>query len=822
MRVLQVLLTATVIFVVQPPSHAQTGASLAIVPGQITLAGSEARQRLLVEEMLNGQAVGQIADAVFTSSDEQVVEVEDGVAFPRGNGRASITAKAGGRTATAEVTVTDFDQPHRWNFRNHVLSVFTKVGCNSGSCHGAALGKKGFRLSLRGYDPDGDFLSITRQARGRRVVPSDPGRSLILLKPTGAVPHVGGVRFEVDSLEYRVVAEWLAAGTPRPRTDDPRMLRLELLPGKTVLRPNDRQRGGQQLVVQAHFSDGHVEDVTHWAKYASANESVAQVDQQGRVKVMGYGEGAITAWYLSQVATATISVPYDNKLDASAFAQAAPRNFVDELVLAKLRSLNIPPSPPAGDSEFLRRAFLDTIGVLPTAEETRAFLADKSPGKRDKLIEQLLARPEFVDYWTYKWCDLLLVNSERLPSTAMWSFYNWIRNHVAAGTPWDALVREIITAKGSTLENGAGNFFVLHKDPQDMAETTTQAFLGLSVGCAKCHNHPLEKWTNAQYYATANLYARVRTKDGKGESQIVFDSDTGDLIQPLSGKAQHPRPLDGDALPSELIGRRAHLARWVTSPENTYFARAIVNRVWANFLGVGIVEKVDDLRLSNPASNEELLAALANHLVKNKYDLKALVRVILQSATYQRSSQPLPQNRADERYYSHYYPKRLMAEVLLDAISQVTAAPTQFPGYPDGWRALQLPDSNIESYFLRSFGRAERAITCECERTAQPSMVQVLHIANGPTINQKLEAKGNRVERLLTSAASDEQIVDELYLAAFSRLPSADRKQKLVAVLREAGDEGPDKDAPSKEAHRQAVEDLFWSVLSSKEFLFNH
>jgi hypothetical protein len=704
--------------------------------------------------------------------------------------------------------VAGFEQPFGWNFRNHVQSVLTKSGCNSGACHGAALGKKGFRLSLRGYDPGGDFLSITRQSRGRRIVPSDPGRSLVLLKPTGAVPHVGGVRFDVGSLEYRVVAEWIAAGTPAPSDRDPAMQRLEILPGKVVVRPGMEQ----QLIVRAHFSDGHVEDVTRWAKFSSTNDAVAQVDQLGHAKVMGHGEGAVTAWYLSQVVTATISVPYDYKLDAAVFTKAARTNFVDDLALAKLQSLSIPPSPPAEDGEFLRRAYLDTIGVLPTAEEARKFLADKSAGKRDKLIEHLLGRPEFVDYWTYKWCDLLLVNSERLTPSSMWAFYHWVRNRVSAGTPWDELVRQIMTAKGGTLENGATNFFVLHKDPQDMAETTTQAFLGLSIGCAKCHNHPLEKWTNAQYYATANLFARVRTKTDKGESQTVFDVADGNLIQPLSGEPQPPRPLDGDALPLEApADRRAHFARWVTSPENPYFARAIVNRVWANFLGAGLVEKVDDLRLTNPASNEELLAALANDLVKNKFDLKALMRTILQSATYQRSSKPLPENRADERFYSRYYPKRLMAEVLLDAVSQATGAPTKFPGYPEGWRALQLPDSNIDSYFLKSFGRPERVITCECERTAQPSMVQVLHLANGSAINDKLAAKGNRIEKLLAAGATDEQIIEDLFLATLARYPTASQKKKLLDEL-----------AGAKDDRRAAIEDLFWGLLSSKEFVFNH
>ncbi|HET6882172.1 MAG TPA: DUF1549 and DUF1553 domain-containing protein, partial [Pirellulales bacterium] len=660
-----------------------------------------------------------------------------------------------------------------------------------------------------GYDPEGDFNTITRQARGRRIVPSDPGRSLILTKPTGAVPHKGGLRFRVNSLEYRVLAEWIAAGTPPPMTDDARLERLEILPAASVLKPEMQQ----QLIVLAHFNDGHVEDVTRWAKYTSTNESVAQVGESGQVKVMGYGEGAITAWYLSRVVTATISSPYPMPVPSEVFAKAERRNFIDELALAKLASLNVPPSPAAGDSEFLRRAFLDTIGVLPTADEVRAFLTDSSPDKRDKVIESLLNRPEFVDYWAYKWSDLLLVNSEKLRPSAMWSYYTWIRNQVEANTPWDEFARHVVTAKGSTLENGASNFFVLHQDAPDVTETITVAFLGMSVNCARCHNHPLEKWTNNQYYAMANLFARVKLKAAPGDGNtIVFAATEGDLIQPLTGKPQPPTPLDGEPLAIDSPNdRRQHLARWLTSPDNPYFSRAIANRIWANFFGVGLVEMVDDMRLTNPASNEELLNAAAKFLVDNHFDLKSLMRAILQSKTYQRSSQPSAENMADTRFYSRYYPRRLMAEVLLDAMSQVTGTPTKFGDYPIGWRAMQLPDANVNSYFLKTFGRPERVVTCECERTAEPTMVQVLHISNGDSLNDKLQAKGNRLEQLLAAGTPDDKMVEDLYLSALSRLPTDEEKSRLLAVLAESGQD-----------KRQVWEDLYWSVLSSREFLFNH
>jgi hypothetical protein len=538
------------------------------------------------------------------------------------------------------------------------------------------------------------------------------------------------------------------------------------------------------------------------------------VDEAGNVKVTGQGEGAVTVWYLSRIALATITVPFTNQLAPDVFAKAPKRNFIDELVNKKLESLNLPPSPRSSDEEFIRRAYLDTIGVLPTAQEAREFLASEKPDKRDALIESLLNREEFVDYWTYKWSDLLLVQSKKLKPAAMWSYYRWIRNNVSANTPWDVMVRRIMTAQGSTLENGGANFFVLHEDPSLMAETTSQAFLGMSINCAKCHNHPMEKWTNDEYFGFANLFARVRTKAGSSDGEnVVFVANRGDVIQPLRGKPQPPKPLEGKALPiDDESDRRGELAQWLTSPKNPYFSRSIVNRIWANYYGVGLVEAVDDLRVTNPASNEELLSAAAKFLAENKYDLKALMRAILQSETYQRTSRPLPENAPDTRYYSRYYPRRLMAEVLLDTVSQAAAAPTQFKGYPEGWRAIQLPDSNVDSYFLKSFGRPDREKTCECERSAEPSVTQVLHISNGDTLNKKLSAKGNRIDKLLADNASPERIIEELYLSALSRYPTDAEKTKLLKTLEEAGEK----------ERRQVLEDIFWAVLSSREFLFSH
>lgn len=784
--------------------------AIQILPASIVLSGTEARHRLVVERMLGGKLRGEAAGAEFRSSNEAVAVVESGIVIPRGNGQATITAAAAGQTASCTVEVRDMERPFHWSFRNHVQAVLTKTGCNMGACHGAQAGKKGFKLSLRGYDERFDYDVLVREARGRRIVPDDPGRSLILTKPTGALAHGGGLRFDTDSLEYRVIAEWIAAGLTPPKASDRRIEHLEVLPRNAVLAPGAQQ----QLVVRAHFSDGLVEDVTQWVKYDSANAEVAQVGATGQVKIVGFGEGAITAWYLSKVVIATVTVPYNNELSPEVFTQAPRRNFIDDMVLAKLESLALPPSPRSTDAEFIRRAFIDTIGALPSTAETEAFLADSSADKRDRLIESLLARPEFVDFWAYKWSDLLLVNSEKLRPQAMWAYYAWIRNHVAADTPWDEFTRELITASGSTLENGATNYFLLHQDPITLVENTSQAFLGMSINCARCHDHPLEKWSNDQYFAMANLFSRVRAKNAVGDGHmVVYSVGEGELVQPARGIAQPPQPLEGEAITlDDPRDRRSHLAAWLTSPDNPYFARAITNRLWANFYGRGLVESVDDLRLTNPPSNPDLLEAAAKYLVEQQFDLKSLMRTILQSETYQRSSVPLPGNVGDRRFYSRYFPRRLMAEVALDGVAEVTQVPSQFPGFPKGWRATQLPDSNVTSYFLKTFGRPSREFTCECERTSEPSMVQAMHLANGDTLNAKLKAPGNVIDRWLKAKTPDAKIIDSIYLSALSRMPTDGERTELTAVFAAT---------PAGEK-RQLIEDLMWSVLASKEFLFNH
>ena len=713
------------------------------------------------------------------------------------------------------------------SFRHDVLPVLSKAGCNSGGCHGALAGKGGFRLSLNAYDPATDHYNITRENRGRRIEFADPARSLFVIKPTAAVRHKGGKPLHEDSDAYKLLIEWIQQGAPGPSTDDTKLNRIELSPALSQLNKGDTQ----PLTVHAFFSDGTKRDVTRWARFTPTDATIAEVDEAtGLAKVIGYGEGAISVWYSGQIALARITSPWPSVIPDEVFARTPKRNVIDKRVIEQLRRLNLKPSKPSSDSEFIRRVYLDVVGMLPTPQETKAFLADTSETKRDDLIEKLLAQPGFVDYWAYRLSDLFLISSKKLRPLALKAYYDWLRGEIEKITPWDQLVRQVVAAKGDTLKNGAANFYSIHQDPETMAENVSQAFMSLSINCAKCHNHPLEKWTNDQYYSFANLFARVRAKGWGGDSRsgdgarTLFIADRGDLIQPRTGKPQPAAPLDGQAIASDSTeDRREALADWLTSPENPYFTRSIANRVWANFFGRGIVEPVDDLRISNPASNEPLLQAISEHLAKNDYDLKSLMRLILRSETYRRSSTPLPENEGDQKYYSRYYPRRLMAEVLQDAITSVTRVSPKYNRitlsdgstegtslYREGTRALQLSDSAVTSYFLKTFGRNEREITCECERSNKPSMVQVLHLSNGDTLNNNLRSKQSRVNTMITQSNGD--IIDEAYLLCLSRRPSDSERKRLQNIF---------EVAPETE-RRGVAEDLFWALMTSREFLFQH
>jgi hypothetical protein len=793
---------------------------IVVLPPSVELTGPEARQQMIAEAALANHQEDWTRTAEWSSSDPKIAAVDEhGLVHPVADGEAKITARAKGISATVAIRVKDSHAPFTWSFRNHVIPVMTKLACNQGACHGALAGKNGFKLSLRGYDPDADYDTLTRSAVGRRVSLTDPASSLIVAKPSFAIPHGGGKRFAKDSLEYRVVEEWIAAGAAPPSPNDAQIRGLEVFPPAAVLAPEAEQ----QIVVRARYSDGHSEDVTRWVKFSSSNEGVATVDDWGRVKMNGSGEAAITLYYSSRVLYSRLSVPFANEIAADAYDKFPRRNFIDELAVAKWKNLHLSPSKIAPDAEFLRRAYLDAIGVLPTSEDVENFLADTSPDKRAKLIDRLLQRDEFVDYWSYKWSDLLLVSSRRLNSTAMWAFYDWIRESVKQNKPWDKFAREIFLSSGSTRENGALNYFVLHKDPIELSENATQAFLGQRITCARCHNHPLEKWTQTQYYQMANLFARVGVKNGgmAGEN-IVFARVSGDVLHPKLARPLPPAPLDGASISLDSTeDRRIAFAKWLTSPANAMFSRTIVNRVWANFMGRGLVDPMDDLRATNPASNEELLAALSTDFVEHGYDVQRLIRTIMNSSLYQLSSEANATNPSDNIYYSKHIIRRLNAEVILDAMSQVTGAPTSFSGYPAGTRAQQLPDTQVKSEFLASFGRPARVLCDAAERASDPTITQALHVINGDTLNKKLASPEGTIALFMKLGLSDRRIMEYMYLSAFSRYPSDSERATIAAALNNARLEKGTEEA-RRDAHRQALEDMVWAMLTSKEFLFNH
>ncbi len=796
------------------PPPPKRGEPLRVYPPQVRLDGPDARQRLVIEG--GAGATSRVADPRIATLDA------DGRVRGLRDGDTLLITTRGGEAVRTPLRVRGSAAPRRWSFVRHVLPVLTRYGCNSGACHGAAAGKGGLKLSLRGYDPTSDQAALTRQAGARRVNPVQPEKSLLLGKATMSIPHGGGRRFELGSEPYRWLVGWIRAGGPAPRAGEPLVEALEVFPPRARLGVGNNR----QFVVRARYADGTTADVTDWVRFGSSDETVASVDERGRVRVAGSGETAITAGFATKVAFARVTSPFKTGSVSAAVLRPAPerRNLVDDQVLAKLSDLGLKPASIASDEGFIRRAYLAAAGILPTEAEVKALqdaARQEAPNgvgwaAREAVVDRLLARPEFVDYWTYRWSDLLLISSRKLPTRSMRAFYGWVRDQVGRNTPWDRMVREIITASGSTLQNGAANYYVLHKDPIDLTETTSQAFLGMSLTCARCHNHPLEKWTQTDYYGMVNLFSRVRMKNGEvnGET-LVHAVDTGDISHPRTGLTVPPRPLDGSALePAATADRRAHLADWLTSPNNPYFARALVNRVWRTLMGRGIVEPEDDLRLTNPPTNEGLMAALEADFVKSGYDVRRLIRTILTSATFQRSAEPAKGSLADSRFFSHYIPTRLPAEVLLDALSGVTAVPTEFVGYPIGTRALQLPDSLVASNFLTAFGRPLRAQTCSCERQEEPNVAQALHLANGDTVNEKLRAPNGAVARLLTEETAAEALVKRTYRLVLGRDPVAREQARMLAAAPPAG-------APDRE-RREWLEDLFAALLTSKEFLFLH
>jgi hypothetical protein len=791
-------------------AEAPTPTQLSVTPAEVKLRGADAVQRLVVLGSAGSSTFDYSRKATYTSSAKNVIEVsEDGVITPRGNGSAEVRVSVAGKSAIAKVTVADYGVEEVINFRNHVEPVLTKNGCNAGGCHGKATGQNNFRLSLLGFDADYDYNALAKEARGRRVFPAVPEQSLLIRKATGDSPHGGGRRIKTGSAEYELLVRWIRQGMPKGAVTDPHVVGIECFPKAIVSDRNVEQ----QVLVTAHFSDGTSRDVTREVQFKSNAEDVAAVNELGLVRTFeNSGSTAVMARYMGQVDVCRITIPL---AEAASQSQAiAKRNYVDELVQAKWKQLNLQPSPLADDTTFLRRAYLDAIGTLPTPDEVRAFLKDTDTDKRSKVVDRLLSRSEYADFWAVKWGDLLR-NKRRGQKEQMrgtYAFHAWIRTAFATNMPYDQFVRNIIAAQGTVDQHPPVIWYRTVRNLTAQTNDTAQLFLGTRINCAQCHHHPYEKFSQDDYYKLQAFFARMGQKQGESPNEpAIFVRETGQVRNPSTNKIMEPAGLDGPpVVTSESEDPRHKLVDWMAAPDNPYFARAIANRYWAHFMGRGLVDPVDDMRVTNPPTNPELLDALAKDFIAHKFDLKHLIRTIMTSSAYQLSSEPTPENIHDTQNYARAYPRRMIAEVLLDAVNQVAGTIEPFNGLPKGTRAIQLPDESVGSYFLDVFGRPSRETPCECERPKEANLAQALHLLNSPDLENKIKNGAGRLAGLLKSKATDATIVEELYLAAYGRLPRADEVTTVAEYVRDAGD------------RKTAYEDLVWSLVNSKEFLFNH
>jgi hypothetical protein len=693
-------------------------------------------------------------------------------------------------------------------FTRDVVPVLTKAGCNSGACHGSFQGRGGFRLSLLGFDPQADYDALVREARGRRVFPAAPESSLFLAKPDGRMAHGGGRRLPHDSAGYRILRSWIEQGLPAPRADDPQVSKLTPSIKSAVMKPGETAA----LRVEAEWSDRQSQDATPWALFESTEDRVASVNADGGIKAIGPGRATIMVRYLGQVAAVTVTVPFGKPLET---ALPKGNNYIDDFVQAEWKDLGLTPAPLCDDAEFVRRVHLDLIGTLPTVKETRDFLASKDAAKRAKLIDQLLERTEYVDYWALKWGDLLRGHSRVLGEKGINSFNAWLKQALRENQGADRMVRELILANGNLYASGPVAFYFVDQTPEDLAETTAQLFLGIRMQCAKCHHHPFEVWSQDDYYGLAAFFSRVERKDTKeggryGGAQSIRIKAVGQVMHPNTGKVVPPRLLGISVVDNPEQDPRQPLAEWITAKSNPYFARNLVNRYWGYLFGRGLVESIDDQRATNPPSHPELLDALTKDFIAHGHDFKHLLRTLCNSRAYQLASEVKPARDVDGMFFTHRQPRRLGAEVLLDAINQAVEAEESFKGMPAGTRAISPPDPSIDSRFLDTFGRPKRTTTCECERDGRPDLNQVLHLANSLKLHEKVSAETGRVARLLKTVKSDAEIVDELYLATLSRLPSAAERETVQRLVARA---------PSR---REGYEDLMWTLLNLGEFGFNH
>jgi hypothetical protein len=795
---------------------------LASATNALMLNGAEARRQILVTATDNAGAVRDVTSkAQFEVSPAGIVRVEkSGLLIPIADGEATLKVKHGnGLNARLGVRVKDASLETPINFPNQIVPIFTKGGCNGGGCHGKSSGQNGFKLSLLGFEPTEDFDYLVKEARGRRLFPAAPERSLLLLKGTATLPHGGGKRIELDSDDYRLLVRWISQGMPYGHTNDPKIERIEVFPKERVM----PMSGEQQLAVLAHYTDGTSLDVTRSALYEPNDKNIAKTDGNGLVTVFDQpGDVGVMVRYQGKVAVFRAMLP----LGAPVESLPDPRNFVDTHVFAKLKKMGLPPSGPCDDATFIRRVSLDIAGRLPTPDETKHFLANSDANKRDALIDSLLNSTDYADYFANKWSSLLR-NKQTSPlhKHGTYSFHDWIRDSLAENKPYDRFVREIVAASGEMGENPPVAWFRQVKDSNAQLEDTAQLFLGTRLQCAQCHHHPYEKWSQDDYYSLAAVFTQTGRKGGlqPGEDVIFHKRGNATATNKKTKKPVSPAALGTKfSLLTPDDDPREALADWMSSPQNPYFAKSLVNRYWKHFFNRGLVEPEDDMRETNPPTNPELLDALAHNFVESGFDLKQLIRTICQSRVYQLSSIPNQYNGVDKLCYSRYYAKRLTAETLYDAVTTLLNTEPKFDGVPVGTKAIQLPDNsfNANSYFLTVFGRPDSTSACECERSQEASLAQALHLLNSKDIQDKLVADTGRPALLAKDSTSDNDKIRGLYMLALSREATPDEvKVGVDHIQKKTSGVAADKLGPAK---RAAYEDIVWALLNTKEFLFNH
>jgi hypothetical protein len=799
-----------------------SGALPATEPAVLRLRGADIRRQVIVTAQLeDGSLIDYTRRVSYQVSPAGIVQVSNGgLVTPLADGTAKVTAKSNeGPSADLAVVVENSKRVRPINFANQIVPIFTKAGCNGGGCHGKSSGQNGFRLSLLGFEPAEDYEHLVKEARGRRLFPASPRNSLLLLKGTATLPHGGGKRFDADSDDYKLLVRWVAQGMPYGRTNDPTVERIDVFPGERTMPLN----GEQQLVVLARYTDGSVEDATRSALFEPNDKEMAIVDTQGHVKVFGQpGDVSVMVRYQAKVAVFQAIVP----LGAPVEALPPPKNFIDELVFKKLKKVGMPPSEVCDDSTFIRRASVDIAGRLPTPEETKKFLIDKDPLKRDRWIDYLLDSAEYADYFANKWSALL--RNKRGDGTHMrgtYAFHDWVRDSLFENKPYDRFVREIVAASGDIGQNPPVAWYRQVKTPNTQLEDAAQLFLGLRLQCAQCHHHPFEKWSQQDYYAFGAFFSRIGRKAGNqpGEEIIYHKRGLPSAVNKKTQQTVQPAGLGTRPInPAPDDDPRQALVDWMVSKENPFFARSLVNRYWKHFFNRGLVDPEDDMRETNPPTNPELLQALAKNFADSGTDLKKLVRAICCSQTYQLSALPNKYNAVDRHNFSRYYPKRLTAEVLFDAVNQVAKADGKFDGLPPATRAVQLPDNsfNNSSYFLTVFGRPDSSSSCECERSQDASLAQSLHLLNAKEIQEKLAADQGRAALLASDKRSSEEKIRELYYWVYAREPDTD-ELKFAKDYLEKKIKGKDEKETTASA-RRAYEDIVWALINTKEFLFNH